>query len=138
MYRKTSIALQLYRLSRFLYLNHFRILGLIIYRLNYILFNCVIPPTAVLGDNVNFGHSVGIVIHDKVKIGNNTKIYQHVTIGGQARKIGDNCLIGTGAVVMADVGNNVNIGANAVVLKPVPDNSTAVGVPARIISKLDG
>ena len=135
MHRKKSITIQFYRVSRWFYTHYLKILGLIIYRLNYILFNCVIPPTAKLGDNVIFGHSVGIVIHDKATIGDNTKIYQHVTIGGQARNIGSNCIIGTGAVVIADVGNNVKIGANAVVLEPIPDNCIAVGIPARIINK---
>lgn len=135
MHRKQSITIQLYKIYRWLYTHHLKILGLILYRINYMLFNCVIPPTTQLGENVVFGHSVGIILHDKLVVGKNTKIYQHATIGGQARKVGANCLIGTGAVVLADLGDNVSVGANAVVLENVPDNCTAVGVPARIIPK---
>ena len=132
MHRKASISIQFYHISRWFYIHKLKLIGILVYRLNYILFNCVIPPTAILKDGVNFGHSVGIIIHDKAVIGENTKIYQNVTIGGRARKIGSNCLIGTGAVVLADIGDNVNVGANAVVLKDLPNNCTAVGGPAEI------
>ena len=82
----------------------------------------------------------GIIISYRAHIGKNCTIMQQVTIGERgggekAPKIGDNCFIGTGAKILGDVviGNNVKIGANAVVVKDVPDNCTAVGVPARII-----
>jgi len=83
----------------------------------------------------------GITISDTAKIGMNCRIYQHVTIGESHEgvpdvpAIGDNCLIGAGAVLLGriKIGNNVKIGANAVVLNDVPDNCTAVGIPARII-----
>lgn len=72
-------------------------------------------------------------------IGENTAIYQNVTIGGRGRSgcpvIGKNVFIGAGAVIMGGItiGDNARIGANAVVIHDVPDNSTAVGVPARNI-----
>lgn len=92
---------------------------------------------------VNFGHPIGIVIHQDAIIGENTLIYQNVTIGRKDRtsqkcpKIGCNCVIGAGACILGDIkiGNNVTIGANAVVVSNVPDNSTAIGVPALIRSK---
>lgn len=51
--------------------------------------------------------------------------------------IGDNVYIGTGAKILGNiqVGNNVKIGANAVVITDIPSNSTAVGMPARIINR---
>ena len=70
------------------------------------------------------------------KLGDNTTIYQHVTIGNaNGPKIGKNCVIGSGACILGDIriGDNCNIGANAVVLKDVPSNTTAVGVPAKLI-----
>lgn len=80
----------------------------------------------------------GIIISEKAKIGSNVIIYQQVTIGGSeqgAPVIGDNCMIGTGAKVIGKVkiGNNVKIGANAVVVSDIPDNATAVGVPAIVV-----
>lgn len=57
--------------------------------------------------------------------------------GGGYCSIGDNCMIGAGAVILGNIriGNNVRIGANAVVTHDIPDNSVAVGVPARYIRK---
>jgi len=104
---------------------------------------CTIPPSVRLDDGVNFGHPVGIVIHQNAIIGKNTLIYQNVTIGRKdlnsqtCPTIGENCIIGAGACLLGDIsiGNNVTIGANAVVVTDVPDNSVAIGVPAQIRSK---
>lgn len=78
-------------------------------------------------------------------IGSNCTLRQNVCIGTRysdddAPQIGDNVEFGVGAVVLGriHVGNNVRIGANAVVLTDIPDNSTAVGVPARLVSVLVG
>jgi serine acetyltransferase len=92
------------------------------------------PPHLVHGLN-------GIIISHYAKIGKNCVINQQVTIAqcsnNKAATIGDNCFIGAGAKIIGDVkiGNNVKIGANAVVVKDIPDNCTAVGVPARNIYK---
>ncbi len=76
------------------------------------------------------------------KIGKNCRVQQGVTVGhiggfrgGGAPTLGDNVYIGAGAKILGDVkiGNNVKIGANAVVITDVPDDSVAVGVPARVI-----
>jgi len=83
----------------------------------------------------------GIIISHYAFIGSNVTIHYQVTIAqdinGRAAKIGNNCIIGAGAKILGNVtiGDNAKIGANAVVLKDVPCNSTAVGVPARIILK---
>lgn len=85
-------------------------------------------------------HLNGIIISHYAKIGKNCTIFQQVTIAEGKNKtaaiIGDNCIIGAGAKIIGNVkiGNNVKIGANAVVVKDIPDNCTAVGVPAKIIT----
>jgi serine O-acetyltransferase len=105
-----------------------------------ILFYAVIPPETEIGKNILFGYNgLGIVIHPKCRIGDNVTIAQHATLGGLEGSgvpiIGNNVFIGAGARLLGDIkiGNNAKIGANAVVLINVPDNATAVGVPARII-----
>lgn len=80
----------------------------------------------------------GIIISEKARIGSNVIIFQQVTIGGNeqgAPAIGDNCMIGAGAKIIGKVriGSNVKIGANAVVVSDIPDNATAVGVPAIVV-----
>ena len=82
----------------------------------------------------------GIIISYYASIGKNCTIMQQVTraeANAKAATIGDNCFIGAGAKILGGVhiGNNVKIGANAVVLSDIPDNCTAVGVPARVIKK---
>lgn len=130
---RNSIVVKIHRISRFFHTHHCRPLARFFKSVNHILFGCVIPPSAVLEDDVSIAHAVGVVIHQDAVVGEGTTIYQNVTIGSKARNIGKGCLIGAGAVVLADLGAHVMVGANAVVLHPVPDNCTAVGVPARII-----
>ncbi len=82
----------------------------------------------------HFPHGMNGILIGNCKIGANCVILHQVTIQDLS-EVGDNCLIGAGAKIIhcAKVGNNCKIGANAVVLRDVPDNCTAVGVPARII-----
>ena len=82
----------------------------------------------------------GIVIARNVEIGKHVAIYQHVTIAESDKQkktiIEDDVIIGAGAVILNNphIGKGAKIGANAVVLTDVPDNATAVGIPARIIT----
>ena len=89
---------------------------------------------------------VGCVIHERCTIGDNVEIYQNVTIGGNGKEnqpspgiptIKNNVKIYAGACVLGPIviGDNSIVGANAVVLCDVPDNSIAVGVPAKIMQK---
>lgn len=82
----------------------------------------------------------GIIIARNVEIGKHVAIYQHVTIAESDKQkktiIDDNVIIGAGAVILNNphIGKGAKIGANAVVLTDVPDNATAVGIPAKIIT----
>ncbi len=87
---------------------------------------------------------MGVVIGETAVIGDNCLIYQGATLGGTGKDkgkrhptLGDNVLVGAGAKVLGPfkVGNNVKIAANAVVLNAIPDNCTAVGVPARVVRR---
>ncbi len=108
-------------------------------------FYAVIPPQIEIGKNVHFGYNgLGIILHPRSRIGENVSIGPHVTVGGRGQYgvpvIGNNVEIGSGARILGPIriGNNVKIGANAVVLVDIPDNSTAVGIPARVIKKTCG
>lgn len=138
--KKTNpgIAIKLYRKSNWCYKHNLKFLANILSRIIYLMCNCVIYPTIKIGKGTQIPHSVGIVLHQHSEIGENCVIYQNVTIGnGNGPRIGSNCIIGTGAVILGDIkiGNNVNIGANAVVLMDIPDNCTVVGIPGRIVKK---
>lgn len=103
-----------------------------------------IHPGATIGKGFFIDHGSGVVIGETAVIGDNVTIFHNVTlggIGGQTGKrhptIGNNVFIGTGASILGNirVGNNSKIGAGAVVLKDVPDNVTAVGVPAKAVDR---
>ncbi len=83
---------------------------------------------------INLSCTIG---HDVV-IGKYTTISPGVHISGKVC-IGDGCFIGTGAVIIPNIniGKMSYIGAGAVVTKDIPDNSLAVGIPARPIKKLN-
>jgi serine O-acetyltransferase len=103
-----------------------------------------IHPAAVIGDFFFIDHATGVVIGETSVIGNNVSIYQGVTLGGVSSEkgkrhptVGDHVVIGANATVLGNItiGNNVRIGAGSVVLKDVPDDSTVVGVPGKIVKQ---
>ena len=100
-----------------------------------------IHPGAKIGKRLVIDHGMGIVIGETAEIGDDCLIYHGVTLGGTGKDsgkrhptIGNNVLIGTGAKVLGPfkVGDNSRIAANSV-LGEIPPDSTAVGVPARVI-----
>jgi serine O-acetyltransferase len=105
--------------------------------------NCQISFNTTIGKGLKFAHPIGIVIGDGVIIGDNVKIWQQVTLGSHGKRnekleypfIGNGVKIFAGARIIGGVrvGENAIIGANAVVMINVPDNCTAVGIPAKII-----
>lgn len=112
-----------------------------------IFFSCDIPPSVVIGKGLHLPHyGLGVVIHPHTVIGDNCVIYQNVTIGVKYK--GDesfSCLlengvfIGCGAVILGSgkmkIGENSKIGSNSVLFESIPNNSTAVGIPAKVINK---
>jgi serine O-acetyltransferase len=130
-----------YRMARWLYRHHIPILPRVLKRFSELLFHCVLPYTADIGDGFQVGyHGFGIVIHARARIGQRVFVCPEVTIGGRngvrnVPRVGNEVFIASGARILGDVtiGDGAVIGANAVVIHSVPARSIAAGVPARII-----
>lgn len=115
----------------------------IINKHNQYLTGIQLPSGTSIGGGLLFSHFSCIVINRHSSIGHNCTIFQGVTIGsvrgpkGGVPSIGNNVVICAGAKIIGkvNIGNNVIIGAGAVVVNDIPDNSVAVGIPAKVISK---
>lgn len=101
-----------------------------------------IHPGAVIGKGLFIDHGMGVVIGETCEIGDNVTIYHGVTLGGTGKDkgkrhptIGNNVMISTGAKVLGPfkVGDNSRIAANAVVLQEIPEDSTVVGIPGKVV-----
>lgn len=105
-----------------------------------------IHPAAKIGKGLFIDHGMGVVIGETAEVGDYCTLYQGVTLGGTGKHkgkrhptLGNNVMVGSGAKILGPftVGDNAKVGANALVLNEVPPNSTAVGVPARVV-KING
>lgn len=103
-----------------------------------ILIGAELPPTVRCGPGLILAHrGQGVILHPRVVIGADARIYQRVTIGiteaGGVPTLGDDVYVGAGASILGGitVGDGSRIGAGAVVVKhDVPPHSVAMGVPA--------
>jgi serine O-acetyltransferase len=137
-------AVLFYRVSHILYVNKFYTAARLISQIARFITGVEIHPGAKIGKGLFIDHGSGVVIGETAEIGNNCLIYQGVTLGGTGKErgkrhptLGNNVMVGAGARVLGPfrVGDNVKIAANAVVLESIPDNCTAVGVPAKIVKR---
>lgn len=116
-----------------------------LYYLQYLIFNSSVPPTVKIGKSSVFAYGgIGCVIHKNAQIGDNCTLGQGITIGGKSKQsrvpvIGNHVYIGAGARILGaiNIGNNVIIGPNAVVTKDVEDNCIVVGIPAKVLKRID-
>jgi len=101
-----------------------------------------IHPAAKIGRRFFIDHGMGVVIGETTVIGDDVLIYQGVTLGGTGKDTGkrhptisDNVVIGAGAKVLGNIliGSGCRIGAGSVVIESVPEFSTVVGIPGRIV-----
>lgn len=137
-------AIFFYRISNSIYKKGLRFLPRLISSLGQFLTTIDIHPAATIGRRVFIDHGVGVVIGETAIVGNDVLIYQQVTLGGVSLSHGkrhptleDNVVVGAGAKVLGDItiGRNSKVGANSVVVKNVPADSTAIGIPARVIKR---
>lgn len=133
-----------HRLAHFLYRHRRFFLARFVSQVSRFFTGIEIHPGAQIGKNLFIDHGMGIVIGETAEIGDNCTIYHQVTLGGTGKDkgkrhptLGNNVLVSTGAKVLGPItiGDNSKIGANAVVLHSIPENSTAVGIPAKIVKK---
>jgi len=140
-------ALVNYRFAHKLYIKNFKLTARMIMGITQFVTNIDLHPAAKIGRRVFFDHAFGLVIGETAIVGDDVLIYQGVTLGGVNLNRGvkrhptvlSGAVIGAGAGAKVlgniTIGHNSRIGSNSVVVKDVPDESTAVGIPARVITK---
>ena len=131
-----------YRIAHVLWKFHFKFLARFISYFVRWLTGIEIHPAAKIGKRFFMDHGMGVVIGETSEVGDNVFIYHGVTLGGLSTKrgkrhptIGDNVVIGAGAQVLGptQIGGHTKIGSGSVVLQHVPEYSTVIGVPGRVV-----
>lgn len=133
-----------HKFAHFLYTHKLKFLGRWVSQIVRFFTGIEIHPGAKIGKGLCIDHGMGVVIGETAEVGDDCTIYQNVTLGGTGKEkgkrhptLGDNVMVGSGAKVLGPfrVGDNSKIAAGAVVLNEVPDDSTCVGVPARVVRR---
>ena len=140
-------SILLHRAAHRLHNSGFPLLARIVSQFNRTVTGIEIHPGATIGRRCFIDHGMGVVIGETTEIGDDVLLYQGVTLGGTGKEkgkrhptIGNNVVIGTGAKILGNItiGDHTKIGAGSVVIRSVPDHSTVVGVPGRVVrSRLD-
>ena len=135
-------AVWMYRVSHIFYNYKLYLIARIINYISRMFTGVDIHPGAKIGKRLFIDHAQGVVIGETAIVGDDVVMFHGTTLGGTGKDkgkrhptIGNNVVIGCGAKVLGNIviGDNAKIGANAVVLKDVPANSTAVGIPAKVV-----
>jgi len=131
-----------HRIAHFFYRHNLKFLARLVSQWSRFWTGIEIHPGAKIGRRLVIDHGMGIVIGETAEIGDDCLLYHGVTLGGTGKDsgkrhptLGNNVMVSTGAKVLGPfkVGDNSRIAANAVVLQEVPENATAVGIPAQIV-----
>jgi serine O-acetyltransferase len=139
-------AVLLHRLAHRLYRGGWYTPARMVSQLSRTLTGIEIHPGAKIGRRFFIDHGMGVVIGETAEIGDDVLLYQGVTLGGTGKDtgkrhptLGNGVVVGTGAKVLGNIrlGDSVKVGAGSVVTRPVPDHSTVVGVPGRIVGNQD-
>jgi serine O-acetyltransferase len=135
-------AVLMHRISHRLFKAGIPILPRFLSQISRFLTGIEIHPGATIGHRFFIDHGMGVVIGETTEIGDDVLLYQGVTLGGTGKEkgkrhptIGNNVVIGTGAKILGNItiGDHTKIGAGSVVIRSVPDHSTVVGVPGRVV-----
>lgn len=139
-------AIIFHRWAHFLYQRNAFLLSRMIANFSRFLTGIEIHPGATIGKRLFIDHGMGVVIGETASVGDDVIIFHGVTLGGTGKDkgkrhptIGNNVLLSAHVQVLGPItiGNDSKIGAAAVVLETVPPNSTAVGIPAKVV-RIDG
>ncbi|HBY60164.1 MAG TPA: serine O-acetyltransferase [Solibacterales bacterium] len=135
-------AILLHRLAHRLYRARIPIVPRVLSQVSRFFTGIEIHPGARIGRRFFIDHGMGVVIGETTEIGDDVLLYQGVTLGGTGKErgkrhptLGNHVVVGTGAKILGNIriGDHVKVGACSVVVHPVPDHSTVVGVPGRIV-----
>ncbi len=135
-------ATLLHRLAHWFYGHHLKLIARMISQVARFLTGIEIHPGATIGRRFFIDHGMGVVVGETTIIGDDVILYQGVTLGGTGKDrgkrhptLGNKVVVGTGAKVLGNItlGNNVKVGAGSVVVHSVPDDSTVVGIPGRVV-----
>jgi serine O-acetyltransferase len=135
-------AVLIHRIAHWFYRHRWYVLARCISQTARFLTGIEIHPGAKIGQRLFIDHGLGVVIGETAELGDDVLLYQGVTLGGTGNQrgkrhptLGDRVVIGTGASVLGDItlGNDVKVGAGSVVVHSVPDGSTVVGIPAKVV-----
>jgi len=135
-------AILLHRLAHRLYRWRVPLAPRVISQVSRFFTQIEIHPGAQIGRRFFIDHGSGVVIGETTEIGDDCLLYQGVTLGGTGNErgkrhptLGNSVVVGTGAKILGNIkiGDNTKIGAGSVVVRAVPDNSTVVGVPGRVV-----
>ena len=131
-----------HRIAHWFYRHNIKFLARLVSQWSRFWTGIEIHPGAKIGRRLVIDHGMGIVIGETAEIGDDCLLYHGVTLGGTGKDqgkrhptLGNNVMVSTGAKVLGPfkVGDNARIASNAVVLREVPENATAVGIPAQIV-----
>lgn len=137
-------ALIAYRVAHRLYKWNIPLIPRVISYITRIITGIEIHPAAIIGRRFFIDHGEGVVIGATTIIGDDVLIYQQVTLGGTGKEhgkrhptLGNGVIIGAGAKVLGNItlGDYVRVGAGSVVVENVPEYSTVVGIPGRIVTR---
>jgi serine O-acetyltransferase len=144
LYYKGLHAIETYRLAHWLWQNNRRDFALYLQSRSSAVFQCDIHPAAQIGRGIFLDHATGLVVGETAVIGDDVSMLHDVTLGGTGKewedrhpKIRYGVMIGAGAKILGniEVGHCARIAAGSVVIKPVPNNVTVAGVPAKVVGQ---
>jgi serine O-acetyltransferase len=144
LYFKGFHAIQTYRLAHWLWEKHRKDFALYLQSRSSAVFQTDIHPAAKIGRGIFLDHATGLVVGETAVIEDEVSLLHGVTLGGTGNEKGDRhpkirqgVMIGAGAKILGniEIGHCARVAAGSVVIKPVPNNVTVAGVPAKVIGE---
>jgi serine O-acetyltransferase len=144
LYFKGFHALQTHRLAHWLWQKGRKDFAYYLQSRSSSVFQVDIHPAAPIGRGIFLDHATGLVVGETAVIEDDVSILHGVTLGGTGKEDGDRhpkirhgVMLGAGAKIIGniEIGHCARVAAGSVVLKPVPNNTTVAGVPARVIGE---